>query len=484
MSRMAVRTARRTHQGRRRIRRRSAARPAGQQRTQAAQAFRQVRAGRTPNAQQLLSLQRSSGNGAVTALLQRQAGLIQREDGPAAKGPAAGATTEAAEEKVAAIPTAVGYIGMNPGAAKEAKALKKVSKDKVLISLDDPKASKSLETPQGMGHFIYLQLGIDPTARPEKFNQAFHTLNGASESAREQVAHMMKWFADAEGGKHKLERLVFSGHSNGVSLWGESGDEHDPGSIMPQREVRNVAKTFPKAAAQVQDVMFSACFSLVAVQVMIDIFPNLKTAWGYIGFSPSIKQGSARHIKKWEMTTQGDNTPKAKDRKGTAAIWTKEQGYIVGSPADYDLAELRGEFNAYAEDIRAYYLGEKGASDDMVFAYRALQIIAIHPEASPEEVTKVRKNLDILLRLRFYSMIALRFVDEYQDQIDKAYAGFSVAKLDKGTAFNRQEFKKHLDKVDAALAAHDHKPMRAFLEKTLRPGLWQLSPAIIPVDWI
>lgn len=451
----------------------------------AAKAVGQYRARGGIRPEQVLAVQRMAGNGAVTRMLAQPVaelaadGLLQCSDPAAAEGE----STEPGGKL--AIPTVIGYIGMNPDAVKEAKTLKRVSKDQVLISLDDPKAHKKMNSDEGLAQFIYKELGLHPLYDLFKFIEIFSYMKSVDFWGREQVGHMLKWFSAAEAGKHKLERLVLSGHSDGVDLWGESENEKDePGSIMVYRDLATMAEIYPKAAAQVQDIMFSACWSVMAIQKMAEIFPNLQTAWGYIGFSPSVKQGSAKHIRKWEMTTRGERTPKKRDRRGVASIWTRDEGYIAGSPADYDLGELKEEFNGMSDRVGQMFSGDADLNGDFLRdIYFTMQLISIHPEAEAKTVDDVREMLEITLRLRYWDKITREFAKAHGAAIEKAYKGFSIAKP-RFYGIKRPALKTHMDAYQEALAKKEHAAAREFMDDLLRPGLWQLDSNIIPDTWI
>lgn len=452
---------------------------------------------RLNGSEQVLALQQTLGNQAVQRLLASQTGAPAQKsrlsmgaikrvptfEPVQRKGPDPDPSKEA-ETKVA-IPTVIGYIGMNPAAAKEANVLKQVSKDKVLISLDDPAAQKSMSTDEGLGVFIYKELGLNPVTDLGKFIEAFTVLKAIQKNAREQIGHMMKWFAGAEQGKHTLQRIVLSGHSDGVDLWGDSEADHEPGSFMIHRDLANIAKVYPKAAGQVQDIMFSACWSVMAIQKMVEIFPNVKTVWGYIGFSPSIKKGSAKHIQKWEMTTRGENTPRARDRRGDAAIWTKADGYIAGSPGDYDLQELKDEVNATGPQAGEMYNGGKPLDGDFLRDYYFnLQLISIHPEAKPDMVKSARDQLEIVLRLRYYSVIVGKFREMHAETMKKGYAGAGMAYPTYAIYRNRDQLKAHMADIESQLAKKPNGDLREFLDKQLRKGLWELDTQVIPDEWI
>jgi hypothetical protein len=75
----------------------------------------------------------------------------------------------------------------------------------------------------------------------------------------------------------------------------------------------------PKAAGQIEDVMFSACNSggSADIQGWRDAFPNMKSLWAYGGakdtHSPSGNE-AIEHIRVWEQATRSDHVPLAKDQ--------------------------------------------------------------------------------------------------------------------------------------------------------------------------
>lgn len=224
--------------------------------------------------------------------------------------------------------TAIGYMGLNPKAYKELNALKRYSKDIVIGSLDNAQEEKKYKTTEDIVAFVYRGLGISPLDFLTFFN-AMECMLACDEAFREQMADMLRMFHGAENGKYKLERLVLSGHHTGGEMWGEKADETVLSKFEPERDLTNLAKAFPKAAAQVEDVMFSACHSKELIELCKRLFPNLQSVWAYEGFSPSIDQGSARHIKKWEKTTRMDSLPAKKDELGNTMVWSRKDDVLV-----------------------------------------------------------------------------------------------------------------------------------------------------------
>ena len=276
-----------------------------------------------------------------------------------------------------------GFLGLNEGADKELAKLRKTTREEVLSSLNDPVAEAKLKNDPAVLDFVFddLKISVGDFARWDK---ASDVLLNADVNLREQLADIMRWFNKAENGEIILDRLVLSGHSNGVELWGESveGRESQPGSMLLDRDLRNIAAVFPKATAQVEDVMFSACFSINAVELVIKVFPNLKTAWSYTTFSPSAKQGSDEHIAEFTRATEGAGTLKRSNRRGSSALWTREKGYVVGDPS---LAAAGGLYTAayrlWDEVGHPMFLGTKPdlTSDQLMPTYVALQRMIAHP---------------------------------------------------------------------------------------------------------
>jgi hypothetical protein len=179
-----------------------------------------------------------------------------------------------------------GFVGLNPGAYREAAALgTRIAAEHLLTSLNDPAAEQVLRENRAVFDFVGEELGID-VGDFARWDQATDVLLNADPHLREQLADVMRWLDRAEKGEIALERLVLSGHSNGVELWGEheEGAESRPGTMVIERDLGSLAAVFPKAVGQVEDIMFSACFSTNAAEIAKRFLPNVKTAWSYGGF--------------------------------------------------------------------------------------------------------------------------------------------------------------------------------------------------------
>ena len=430
-------------------------------------------------ASRILELQRLAGNRAVSRSL---APVVQRDVTDERKPDVVTGADRPAPKRM------TGFVGLNPGAYKEAAGLgKRVASDRLLTSLNNPAAEKVLKESPAVFDFVVDELGIDVWDFA-RWDKATDVLLNADPHLREQLADVMRWFNRAEKGEIVLERLVLSGHSNGVELWGEyeEGAESRPGTMVIQRDLETIGAVFPKAVEQVEDIMFSACFSINAVEIVKKIFPRLRTVWSYGGFSPSVANGSIQHILDWEVATEGDKTLGKGLKRGSNALWTREKGYIIGDPAAAAAGPL------YAETVRGWqevaepmYKGEKELNKSQLDAYYIVaQRLIAHPGASEDLKENARLVFQVVLRLRFWPLVTKRFGAEHGAKLAPAYEALGIP-APNWEKLKRTELKEHVERVRKALAeqggAGGHK---ATFEQWLIKGIWRMEPDIIKSDWI
>lgn len=428
-------------------------------------------------ASRVLELQRLAGNRAVTGAL---AAVQRAEEDPDGGGGGAGGA-KAAPERV------TGYLGLNPLADREAERLGRESRQKVLVSLNNPAAEKVLAESPAIFDFVdgELAIGLDDF---ERWDKATTLLMEADPKLRDQLADLMRWFSRGERGEVILERLVLSGHSNGVELWGDApaDAESKPGTMVIDRDLGRLTDIFPGAAAQVQDVMFSACFSINAVELVIRMFPNLRTCWSYSKFSPDIKGGSGGHIAAWAGATEGDATLKKSDRRGTSALWTREKGYIVGDPAAAAVGPLFTEVvHLWQDVVMPMFVGDRDLPKAALNpVYEKIQALLAHPGADANMRAKATKARDTVLRLRFWPLVRERFGAEHGTELQPAYDAIGVTPPTWST-LTRVGLKAHVEAVKKSLEGQPEQvAAKATLERLLFRGLDHLDPKIIKSDWI
>ncbi len=431
-----------------------------------AEALSQLEQSARPPIAAIHSLHQTLGNAAVQRL------LIQRDDA-----------------SIYDPPDKTGYLGFNPGASREAAVLKGRLKENVIVALNDPKTEADLQTEEGIAKWILEALGIDVLEEADRFMQIFDCLKAVDPKARDMVAQAMKMFQAAERGDYNLERLVLSGHSDGVGLWGDDSATQNSGQIILDQDLVALAKIFPGAAAQVEDIMFSSCFSANSITLVVDVFPNLKNAWGYLGYSPSAEFDAPQHIAQFESSTSGDQTLKKEDGRGAAALWTRDAakaggtGFIRNDVSSKKISEIREVYDAGHEDYLKQFEGIAPIDDMMHTHYSAIQYMLMHPELGEDERPTLEAERGIVLRMRYYSRISQRFASEYKPQIDAAYqaVGRPVPNF---ASLSRAKLKEEMTGFKAALEAKADTTAQQFYDTHLT-GLWTLTDGtVIPSSWI
>ena len=406
-----------------------------------------------------LGLQRTIGNHAVRQLLQRD------EPGPD-KPP----------------PSKTLYMGMNLPAKSEAKTLKGVLKDDVILAMNDPELEKSLQTDAGIANYLVTRM---PTLLTNifQFLYAYEAIRSTDPVARDQMAQVIKMFHAAESGEFRLERMVLSGHSNGVELWGDAEKNFNPGKFILDDALSQLTTTFPKAAAQVEDVMFSACYTVSSIDLVVRVFPEVKTVWGYAGLSPAAGQGSERHIAKWEKETRGGGTLEEREGLGKSALWTRESGYVRNDPAKANMKELRSSFYGLSLDAKEQYKGEKPINQEMLNrAYYYVQMMLAHPDVTEDERGILNSWMEVLLRLRHHGKICGKFAEKYAEQIKNAYAAIKRAPPN-FAGMSRPALKAEKEALEAVLASSPNPDMQAFFDNVYLP-FWKLAPDFVDSTWI
>jgi len=405
----------------------------------------------------VLELQRQAGNRAVTTLM---------------RAPAKPASVTA-------------FVGMNPDAAKkEAAPLKKLLGKNLTVSVDSAALEKELATHAGIANWVMSAL---PTGSRSFFQafQIFHLLASFPPSTRDSLAPVIVTFDQAERGVVRLERLILSGHSNGVGLWGDpTSDKRMGGRFVLDKDLKRIADVFPKAAGQVEDVMFSACFSVVAFQHVREAFPNVQTIWGYEEFSPKAGKGSLAHIKSWERATRGGKQLTRIAGRGSSSLWnadtTADGKFVRLDPARIDPREIIGQINSVSGEVKLQFDGDEGLDREfLAMFYGLLQQGLANPRMSAAQLATLAEMRDRVLRLRFWPSVAKRFGDVHAVIIAKGYAASGLPKPD----FASLSRKQLRDEIDALKPKGANADVAALLG--VYGYLWDLTnTTAIPDTWI
>jgi peptidoglycan hydrolase-like protein with peptidoglycan-binding domain len=383
------------------------------------------------------------------------------------------------------------YMGLNEYATDESGTLKSVSEEGVAsITNNKPDAQGIIKT-GGKNYDLKTDEGVDAFVDSMKISSGAalkdFIKNNVTANARDEFGKLAMAFCSADRGMTRIRRLVISGHHAGQYIWG--GHSGENGQIDFDF-IDTLGKVFPNAAAQVEDLMFSACFSGGETQMTKyrDAFPNLKTIWGYTEFSPGTWTGAMTHMKKWEKATEGSDPSKVKKdlAKGTpkgesVAVWTSAAGYQGNNQMSFD--EVMERVRQAEPVFTAYFNGDQECSDPhagpLVEFYINLNRVITSPEMTDSALKKeLERKRDITLRLRFYKNIKAKFMQVYGSQIKSGY-----------------------DEIKETMPVYDKLPRKDIIFKTsefsgkikgaksqtaynlLENGLHKLDPGIIPASW-
>lgn len=213
---------------------------------------------------------------------------------------------------------------------------------------------------------------------------------------RDELAGIAKVFAEGEAGKAIPSRIVLSGHSDGKIVYGNDA--------ITYGAVRALGAAMPKAAAQIEDIHISGCFTNHQVEDNASwrqAFPNLKSMWGYAGFAPAAPTG---HLQTWERTTRGraDGDPNRGIRG--VATWASHAG-VKGSDAIplARLQELRPEADARFDGFVSGADRVRSAQDPRAFNdYQTYRSLSLRPEYTSTERAGFAARANALQFVRHY----------------------------------------------------------------------------------
>jgi len=245
------------------------------------------------------------------------------------------------------------YFGMNPDSrAGELGVLKANAHGSVTGATGEKQQDTatvngqrvSLSEDAGLDTYLSQFSGLD-AGRQAKLREF---IKGIAGGAKDEVAQLARIMYEAETGKRLMKRVVMSGHSGGTTLYGHNADYSQYQSLN-FTDLFPLTSLFPMAAGQVEDLMLSACNTgwTDKLETYKTLFPNLRSIWGYVGYSPAYGGGSERHITNWEKSSRGtvdqEKMDAARDKvaQGSGkndkhvALWTREYG--VGGGKDQEM---------------------------------------------------------------------------------------------------------------------------------------------------
>ncbi|MFO0741178.1 MAG: hypothetical protein U0270_35085 [Labilithrix sp.] len=403
---------------------------------------------------------------------------------PAPPAPAATAPprpTPAADHAVdasvvaAALNDRVLYVGMNASSVpSEVKALGANATVIAGSSSHDVTlgtASYDVTTPAGVRGLVQ-QLGRENGLTLRQCEQLEGILLGSPASGRDELAKIAAAWAPAERGASIPSRLVLSGHSSFGVLWGDA-----EAGLLHYQAVRDLGRVLKQAAAQVEDVHVSGCFSEDEVQhaeKWTQSFPNLKTVWAYGEFSP---KPAAADIGAWQLATLGRTARLSEGfvaSHGSATAWSVAGGV---AHATMGVAERRERAEDADTRFDAYFSGRTRITNPHDPAadrdYGAYQMLASHREATLDERSHALQRGGQMLRLRFWdTSVRGELARRYGAQLDDAFTKAGLAPVDFG----------RLSRAEALAAIERYREVKGELGPIM-DGIVELSPAILPASF-
>lgn len=358
------------------------------------------------------------------------------------------------------------YLGINAKSADgEARALASTGVNvlRVAVSKNDVPNVRAFVDGLGLSRRV-----ADDVAR---------VLENASPNEREMLAAVAFAWANAERGGTSPSRLVISGHSGrGREIWSNEG-------FLSLANVRKLAEAMPRAAAQIEDVHFSACSTSANAAERSQwqaAFPNLRSLWSYDGSAPSPASG---HLVAWSRLTKGRSDLAIDEtlKRGNVAAWSAKAGY-QDRPRSLESIQTRAR---EAEGRLASYKDGSvvaGHDDTSESDYRALTRLADRADAPPAQRAEAAVDAMALLRLRYYGPVRERFAATNRGAIADGFRALGLPAPD-FAKLARKDALAAMATFDFALARHPNPPAAATtLAPTLR-GFANLDPKTIPESW-
>lgn len=391
------------------------------------------------------------------------------------------------------------YVGMNQtSASAELGALTEATHGNVISILG--RAGAAIETKFGTfdltddaqvhafadGVVKHYGLSKDAGARLESL---LLSVTAHDKQGRDELGKIALYMARAEsGGTPMPSRLVLSGHSTAGNLYGEAADGTHLGKFALD-DVRELGRIFPAAAKQVEDIHFGSCFSNAQIEkneAWREVFPNLKTMWGYARFSAGAPVGD---MKAWELASRGHV-----DRFSVGALspYANPNGHVTGwsakggvSDPSIDVTTLRSNVSKADAHFDALVSGQtriaKPEDSPAHEDYAAYRDLAGRSATSSLERAQLNHRADVLFRVRFYETgVRSGFQKAYGAEIGRAFSALGLDVPDWAT-LSRQDA---MAKIDDFRRAAGTPPPPAYADAARHlEALASLDPGVISEDW-
>jgi hypothetical protein len=381
------------------------------------------------------------------------------------------------------------FIGMRDATSKESDALAKRGKSAgynvtVIGQKSDVVSSGGkdydMSTDAGMRGFAD-SLGLPK----DRADQVYAALQKNPKSGRAELAQLAMVLNKGENGGTVPSRLVISGHHAGGEFMGDRGWLNDGA-------VQDMARAFPKGAAQVEDLHLAGCYAYGrnTMAKWTDAFPSLQTAWGYDHTAPGADSGATLHQSQWDSATRGRvgilnrSAAKGLSVDDEVLVWSKQGGYQgKGPPKSLDdlKKEVKSGESAYQNAFDGTTTISNPHEGSVRDYYNSLNDLRQHPDLPVGDRAAIDDKIDRTIRLLYTKDVNPGWATANSATLDK---GYKAAGLDKPD-FSKMNRKEALTAIDKYLKATDGKTDPDIVATRARMNeLKTLDPVAIHKDWI
>lgn len=377
------------------------------------------------------------------------------------------------------------FVGMRKATKDESRALEKRSSkfDVTFVG-----GSETTIKSGGKKHDLTDRAGIDAFVATlglpaDQSTRIADAIENAPESGRNELAGIAKVWAEAEKGGSIPSRMVISGH-HAFNFFGDHG-------TLGEDNVWELARAMPKAAAQVEDIHLSGCYTLGrdTIHDWQDAFPKLETLWAYDQTAPDAHGGAQGAEAKWDAATRGRigilgrEAAKKTAHADQVIVWSRTGGYDDGKaePAKADLeARVANGKDAFDEAMRGdRTFGHHG--NELRDYYNAVRDLGEHGETSATERAALKDRGERTIRLLYFDSVSKEWAKANDAVLTEGYAAAGLAK----PSFAKLDRAQSNAKIDAFLTATERSRDPAILaarEKLI--ALRDLDPVQILPEWI
>jgi len=310
-------------------------------------------------------------------------------------------------------------------------------------------------------------------------------LSRSGKEARDELAQLIRILSEAEMGERSMDRMVLSGHSVGSQIWGD----HNGNISFTQLD--ELFDLFPTAAAQIEHLMLSACYSggEAKMDQYHDMFPGIESIWAYHDSSPGTWTGAMDHMEKWEGVTRDGKDAGGVDpelargtrKSGNVSTWNETDGYQGDKPMSiYDInRSLRGDESMFQSFFNGQEEVATPQSGPLRTYYGLVQRALSHRELESSRVPELEKRRDVTIRLLYFKLVSGKFGAHYGNQLE---AGASAAGMTL-PSFGEIGRREALDFIDEMEAAGGDSATATAVD-LMKRGIRDLDNDVIPTSWV